>query len=99
MKTQNNIVNNLPKYMFWDLDVSKLNIQKDFDVIIARVLMFSDFSNYKENILFLESLYNEDTIKKTIISSSSTISDEVCKLTSERYQISIQSKFNSNVSF
>ncbi len=97
MKKTVNILEKMPNYIFWDLDVTKLNIQRDSDVIISRILMFSDFSNYSDNILLLESLYTEETIKRTIIASTDRISDEICSLTSKRYNLPIKSKFNKYV--
>ncbi|AEW87271.1 DUF6922 domain-containing protein [Flavobacterium columnare] len=97
MKKTVNILEKIPNYVFWDLDVTKLNIHKDSDVIISRILMFSDFSNYSDNILFLESLYTEETIKRVIIASTERISDEICSLTSKRYNTPIKSKFNKYV--
>lgn len=97
MKKTVNILEKIPNYVFWDLDVTKLNIQKDSDVVISRILMFSDFSNYSDNILFLESLYTEETIKSVIIASTERISDEICSLISKRYNLPIKSKFNKYV--
>ncbi|POR30639.1 hypothetical protein BWK58_01245 [Flavobacterium columnare] len=97
MKKTVNILEKIPNYVFWDLDVSKLNIQKDSNVIISRILMFSDFSNFGDNILFLESLYTEETIKRVITASTERIPDEICSLTSKRYNVPIKSKFNKYV--
>lgn len=97
MKKTVNILEKIPNYVFWDLDVTKLNIQKDSYVVISRILMFSDLSNYSDNILFLESLYTEEIIKKVIIDSTERIPDEICSLTSKRYNLPIKSKFNKYV--
>lgn len=97
MKKTVNILEKIPSYVFWDLDVTKLNIQKDSYVVISRILMFSDLSNYSDNILFLESLYTEEIIKKVIIDSTERIPDEICSLTSKRYNLPIKSKFNKYV--
>lgn len=94
-----NILEKVPNYFFWDLDITKLNIQRDSDVIISRILMFSDSSNYIDNIRFLESLYAKEEIQNVIVASTERISDEICLLTSSRYNISIKSKFNKYVRF
>ncbi|WP_394799684.1 DUF6922 domain-containing protein [Flavobacterium amniphilum] len=97
MKKTVNILEKIPNYVFWDLDMNKLNIQEDYDVIISRILMFSDLSNITENLLFLENIYTKEIIKKVAISSTERISDEICSVTSKRYNISIKSKFNKYV--
>lgn len=97
MKNVTNILEKIPNYFFWDLDVAKLDIQRDKNVIISRILMFSDYSSYSDNILFLESLYTQDEIKRVIIASTERISDEICSLTSKRYNLHISSKFNKYV--
>lgn len=97
MKETINILKKVPNYIFWDMDVTKLNIDRDRDVIISRVLMFSDVSNFNKHIAFLESLYKKETIKSVVATSNERISDEVCSLTSKRYHISITSKFNKYV--
>ncbi|WP_373283991.1 DUF6922 domain-containing protein [Psychroflexus planctonicus] len=97
MNLTKNILRNIPNYYFWDLDVSKLDIQKDCHVIISRILMFSDYSNYNKNILFLEDLYCKETIQRVLSNTFERIPDDICQLLAKRYHIRVKSKFNKNV--
>ncbi|TDS56531.1 DUF6922 domain-containing protein [Myroides indicus] len=99
MRKQDNILDRIPSYVFWDTDVAKINAQIDYALIIARVLMFSDSSNYEENILLLEDIYSPETIIKVITFTKERIPDEVCALTSKRYSIPVKSKFSKYVYF
>lgn len=50
-----------PKWMFWDVDIDKIDIDKDVDFIIDRVLnWFMDDVNYLET---LDLIYPLDVIK------------------------------------
>ena len=51
MKSTKNILLNLfDSYIFWDIDVEKINIQKEYELIISRVLMFTDSNHFFKNI-------------------------------------------------
>lgn len=88
-----NIADIFPKYLFWDMDHSKLDMKKDEDIIIPRALYATNKDSFKEDIEKLERLYDKRNIVKQLKSTKELISNEVCRLVAERYNIDSFSRF------
>jgi len=100
MKSTKDILLNLfDSYIFWDIDVEKINIQKEYELIISRVLMFTDSNHFLKNIESLKELFSFNLIRNTVLNTKERISDEIISLFSKTYALNIKSKFNSNVCF
>lgn len=63
MKKQNATLKNLSPHLFWDVDRTKLDLNKNKRLIIQRVFLRGDISDIK----ILLQLYDLDTIKEEII--------------------------------
>ena len=88
---------NIPEY-FKNL-IEKINIQKEYELIISRVLMFTDSNHFFKNIESLKELFSFNLIRNTVLNTKERISDEIISLFSKTYSLNIKSKFNSNVCF
>lgn len=84
---------NIPSVIFWDMDIRKLSIRRDYKIIISRILMFTNKTYFENNISILESYFKPSEIIKVIKETNERISDEVCALLSEKYNVTIFSKF------
>lgn len=93
MKQKVNIATIFPKHLFWDMDYSKLNPQKDKDIIIPRAMYVTTSDTFEEDILRLERLYSKDEILNYLKNTKELISNEVCILISERYKIASFARF------
>lgn len=69
------------------MDGSKLSIKRDKDIIIPRALYVTTKASFLNDIKGLELYYTSQQIVKTLKTTKSMISNEVCKLISERYNI------------
>ena len=56
---------NLPKSLFWDLDIDKLDEQKNKRIIIERVFSRGDI----QDLIVIIHLYGLDVIKKEIVNA------------------------------
>jgi hypothetical protein len=76
-----------PKYLFWDMDHSRLNLDRDRDIIIPRALYFTDRRSFTEDISRLETFYTPQQIVYQIQDTKELISNEVCLMVAERYHV------------
>lgn len=84
---QPNISDFLPKHLAWDLDIHTLDLNRDMDIIIPRALMATTPATFLNDILKLEEVYTKDNIVNELKSTRERISNKVCILVAERYQI------------
>jgi len=84
-----------PKYLFWDMDQSRLNAERDKDIIIPRALYFTNRQSFNEDISRLEALYDPQQIVQQLQTTKELISNEVCVLVSERYHVAPFSRFST----
>lgn len=82
-----------PKHLFWDVDVSRLDIHKDRDLIIPRALMATTTATFSTDILLLERLYKRTVIIQELKATREKISNQVCLLIARRYHIRRFSRF------
>lgn len=87
MKSVDNIAEIFPEELFWDVNMSQLDIQEDKDLIIPRALYATTESTFPEDISRLEQLYNHSEIVKELKSTKERISNEVCTMVAQRYHI------------
>ena len=85
MDKQQNIASIFPKHLFWDVDMSKLDLQKDKDLIIPRALFATTESTFSRDITRLESLYSQEEILTVLKTTKELISNNVCKWVADRY--------------
>ena len=86
MKQRVNIATIFPKYLFWDMDSNKLNLQRDKDIIIPRSMYATTSDSFEEDIQRLERLYTKEDILNYLKNTKELISNEVCDLVSKRYK-------------
>lgn len=94
MPTRDNITTIFPKYLFWDMDYSKLSLKKDKDIIIPRALFASTRETFVSDIERLENFYSTNEILDTLKSTKERISNNVCELVAQRYQSPKFSRFS-----
>ena len=82
-----NIASIFPKYLFWDMDHSKLNVSADRDIIIPRALYATTAETFEEDIVKLEQLYSKPQIVKYLKITKELISNKICLLVAERYNV------------
>ncbi|PXY46502.1 DUF6922 domain-containing protein [Flavobacterium hydrophilum] len=87
MKQENNIANLFPKYLFWDMDCSKLDFKRDKAIIIPRALYATTSDTFEADIKILEKLYSPEDIVKYLKSTKENISNKVCLSVSKRYNV------------
>lgn len=92
---QPSIATIFPSYLFWDMDLSRLNIERDKDIIIPRALYFTNSRSFNEDISKLETFYNPQQIVQQLQVTKELISNEVCALVSQRYDIASFSRFST----
>jgi hypothetical protein len=85
MKATSNILNVFPKYLFWDMDRSKLSLKRDKEIIIPRALYATTTETFSKDILVLEHYYSKSDILNILKHTKENISNEVCVLVSKRY--------------
>ena len=85
MKVIQNIASIFPKHLFWDMDSSKLSINRDKDIIIPRALYATTQDSFDSDITKLEQLYSTSNILYILQNTKENISNEVCLLISKRY--------------
>lgn len=93
MARRDNIAAIFPKYLFWDMDYSKLSLKRDKDIIIPRALFASTRDTFVTDIERLENLYPTDEILSTLKSTKERISNNVCDLVAKRYHTKKFSRF------
>lgn len=82
-----------PKYLFWEYNINSLNFDEDEAIIIPRSLYFTTKDSFQSDIEKLEKFYAKKTIAENLKNTKELISDEVCILVANRYQIPIFSIF------
>jgi hypothetical protein len=87
MKTISNIANVLPKHVFWDMDSNKLSSKKDKDIIIPRAVLATTKETFIKDITLLEDTYTAIEIYNTLKNTKERISNNVCRMVSERYNM------------
>ncbi|TXD49220.1 DUF6922 domain-containing protein [Polaribacter sp. IC073] len=81
-----NISEVFPKQAFWDMDCSRLSIERDKAIIIPRVLMTTNEASFSKDIAIVESVYNTNEIYSTLKETKERISNNVCRMVSKRYK-------------
>ncbi len=85
MKTKADIAKIVPKKVFWDMDVNKLSVKKDKDVIIPRMLLATNEKTFKDDIASVEEVYTANEIYTVLKNTKERISNQVCKMVAARY--------------
>ena len=87
MKIRQAISEIFPKHLFWDMDYDALDLQQDKDIIIPRALIASTPATFQSDITKLESFYDRDQIVSELKATKERISNRICSLVAERYNI------------
>ncbi|WP_207424603.1 DUF6922 domain-containing protein [Desertivirga brevis] len=93
MREPVNIAKHFPKHLFWDVDPSSLNTQRDKDFIIPRALYATTPATFEEDITKLEGFYSSEEIVAELKFTKERISNQVCELVAKRYHIETFSRF------
>jgi hypothetical protein len=93
MVKQNNISKIFPKHLFWDVDMTCLDLEKDKDLIIPRALFATTTETFQSDILKLESLYPKTQILQELKTTKERISNQVCTLVARRYHVKNFARF------
>lgn len=75
------------------MDYSKLSFEKDKDIIIPRALYATTAATFLQDIEKLETLYKKTDIEKYLKNTKELISNEVCALVAQRYNIPAFARF------
>ena len=94
MKTVVHINKLFPKHLFWDVDMSSLDIEKDRDLIIPRALIASTPLTFTDDISKLEQIYSKATITRELKETKEMISNQICLLVARRYHIKKFARFS-----
>jgi hypothetical protein len=82
------------KHLFWDVDMSCLDIDKDRDLIIPRALIATTPSTFTTDIAKLEIIYSKAAIARELKTTKEKISNKVCRLVARRYHVKQFSRFS-----
>ena len=93
MKSADNITTIFPKELFWDVNMSRLDVQEDKDLIIPRALYATTEHTFAEDISLLEHLYKRTEIVDELKSTKERISNKVCTMVAQRYHIKHFSRY------
>ncbi|RRJ86230.1 MULTISPECIES: DUF6922 domain-containing protein [Flavobacteriaceae] len=85
----------IPTVIFWDMDIKKISLNRDYKIIISRILMFTNKAYFDNNIKVLEKKFSVKKIISAVVESTDRISDEICSLLSQKYDITFNSKYSS----
>jgi len=85
MSSTLNIATIFPKHLFWDMDINKLDLSIDKDIIIPRALFATTKVTFTNDIERLENLYTSNEILEILKSTKERISNTVCELVAKRY--------------
>ncbi len=83
----------LTPFLFWDMDIEKLDANTDKDIIIPRALFATSKDSFLDDILKLESIYSKNEIISQLKITKERISNEVCEMISKRYSIETFHRF------
>lgn len=87
MKSSINIANIFPKHLFWDVDHHSLDVQRDKDLIIPRAMYATNKTSFEADIKLVENLYSREDITYHLKNTKELISNEVCSMVANRYNI------------
>lgn len=87
MKEEVNIAREFPKYLFWDMDPTKLSLRQDKFIIIPRALYATTRRTFDKDIQRLEKFYWSQEIISILRDTKERISNEVCTLVAERNNV------------
>lgn len=87
MDKRQNIADIFPKHLFWDVDMSKLDLKRDKGLIVPRALCATTEASLADDIEHLENLYSQNEILRTLKVTKKLISNSVCELVAKRYQV------------
>jgi hypothetical protein len=93
MNSVDNIAAIFPKELFWDVNVSRLDIQQDKDLIIPRALYATTENTFSEDISSLERFYKRSEIVEELKSTKERISNKVCTMVAQRYHVKHFSRY------
>jgi hypothetical protein len=82
-----------PKHLFWDVDYSGLDVERDRSFIIPRALYATTVATFVDDIEKLENLYTKEEILKELRHTREFISNRVCELVADRYQVPVFHRF------
>lgn len=68
------------------MDYTKLNLNKDKDIIISRAMYATTADSFYKDIQRLEKLYSKDDILFHLKNTKELISNQVCLMVSKRYK-------------
>jgi hypothetical protein len=83
-----------PKHLFWDMDMERLDARRDKAIIIPRALFNSNADSFDADIAKLENLYSSADIINNLKSTKERISNKVCELVAQRYDIPSFARFS-----
>jgi len=86
LKTEVNIANVAQKKVFWDMDMNKLSIKKDKEIIIPRMLLATNEKTFKKDIASVEKIYSANEIYSVLKNTKERISNMVCRMVADRYK-------------
>jgi len=75
------------------MDHSKLDLSRDADIIIPRALFATNEETFAMDISRLEQLYSKNTILKYLKTTKERISNEVCAMVAQRYNVPTFARF------
>ena len=93
MKKENKIASLFPEYLFWDVNMNNLDVERDKDFIIPRALYMTDENSFDNDIKKLESIYPSKQIITYLKNTKEKISNKVCELVAHRYSIPVFHRF------
>jgi len=83
-----------PKHLFWEVDMSALDIDQDFDLIIPRALTATTAPTFATDIAKLESLYSKAAIARALSVTKESESEQVCRGVARGYHVKQFSRFS-----
>lgn len=93
VEKRTNIADIFPSYLFWDMDMNNLDLNRDKDIIIPRALFATTVDTFVKDIKRLENFYKRNEIIYELSHTKERVSNKICKLVADRYQISAFSRF------
>lgn len=67
------------------MDVNKLSVKKDKEVIIPRMLLTTNEKTFQEDIAAVEEVYTTNEIYSELKNTKEHISNQVCRMVATRY--------------
>ena len=75
------------------MDYSKLNLDRDKDIIIPRAMYATTSETFESDIEKLEQIYKPKEIIFYLKNTKELISNKVCSMVAERYNVGIFKRF------